>query len=473
MFNNNLLYEFKLLLRSNWLLVLLISISLLFAFATFNGNKNVAKRLNDIAKMEKELQEKDNEMLAALTKIEKGEKTDTPYWRLPSEPMTVGYRHPRLAIMQPADLSFLATGQSDMYTHFKSPTVYGNNFALDYSEMVNPVQLLFGNFDLSFVIIFILPLLIIAFTFNTLSKEKELGTLRLLGAQPISITRWLLQKMTIRYIIFTTITLVILLISIAVFSTDGFNNFNNLLGLLLIVAAYNLFWFVVSYIVNIKINNSSKNALALIGFWLLIVMVLPATINQLGNSLYPTPSRLQMINEIRLVKKENEEKQNEIMDAYLRDHPELTQETDKQKLGFWHRYFASEKVMEEKTKPLLAKYDTQLNKQQNLISTFKYLSPSIIMQQSLNNIAGTSEKHYNDYKKQVFEFSNEWRNYLVPMLFKGEKFKVKNYNELPKFTYKNRIKNDVWLNLAITLIISSLLFFAFTRKGLKPNPVIK
>lgn len=211
MFTNNLKYEIKLLLRNNWLLVLITCIILLFAFATFNGKKNVTKRLNDISKTQKELSKKDSVMLATLIKIERGEKTDLPYWQLPSEPMVVGRNHPRLAIMQPETLSFLATGQSDMYTHFKSPTVYGNNFALDYSEMVNPVQLLFGNFDFAFVIIYILPLLIIAFSYNILSKEKELGTLRLLGAQPISMMKWLVQKMTIRYVLFTAITILIFL----------------------------------------------------------------------------------------------------------------------------------------------------------------------------------------------------------------------------------------------------------------------
>jgi ABC-2 type transport system permease protein len=467
MFYNNLIYEIKLLIRSNWLIVLLIGITLLFAFATFNGKKNVTKRVNDIAEVQEGFNKKDSLMLATLIKIEKGEKTNLPYWQLPSEPMTVGRRYPRLAIMQPETLSFLATGQSDMYTHFKSPTVYGNNFALDYSEMVNPVQLLFGNFDLAFVIIYILPLLIIAFTFNILSKEKELGTLRLLGAQPISVINWLLQKMIIRYLIFTIITSLILLITIAFFSPDAFNSITNLFSLFLLIAGYIFFWFVISFIVNIKINHSSKNALTLIGVWLLIVMVLPATVNQIGNSLYPTPSRLEMINEIRLIKKENEKKQNQIMSEYLRTHPELAQGNDNDKFGFWHNYFASEKIMEEKTKPLLAKYDLQLKKQQNLIGFFKYVSPAILMQQSLNNIAGTSEKHYNDYKKQVFEFSNDWRNYLVPMLFKKQKFKVENYKELPSFTYKNRIVNNSWINLFSMLIVSVIIFLLLVIKDFK------
>lgn len=467
MFYNNLIYEIKFLVRSNWLVVLLASITFLFIYATQNGQKNVTKRLKDITEVQNTHNEKDSLMLITLSKLEKGEKVNIPYWQMPSEPMTVGRRHPRLAVMQPENLSFLSTGQSDMYTHFKSPSVYGNNFALDYSEMVNPVQLLFGNFDLAFILIYILPLLIIAFTFNILSKEKELGTLRLLGAQPISIKNWLIQKMIIRYLVFTLITLSILNITIAAISLNIFNDYSNIVGLNLLIAGYILFWFVISFIINIKINDSSKNALSLIGIWLLIVLVLPASINQIGNSLYPTPSRLKMINQIRLIKKENEEKQNDIMSEYLRTHPELAKGNKTEKLGFWHNYFASEKIMEEKTKPLLAEYELQLNKQQKLISTFKYISPAILMQQSLNNIAGTSEMHYNDYKKQVFEFSTTWRNYLVPMLFKNQKFTVSNYKELPNFTYQNRIANNVWFHLLSLVIISILLLITLTNKSLK------
>ena len=161
--------------------------------------------------------------------------------------------------MQPEALSFIATGQSDMYTHFKSPRIYGNTFALDYAEMINPVQLLFGNFDLAFVIIYILPLLIIAFTYNILSKEKELGTLRLLSSQPISVFRWLLQKVGIRFVIFNTLTSLILWIAIAIGSIKDAPNATSLSGLFLLVTGYQLFWFVLSFVIGIKINNSSKN----------------------------------------------------------------------------------------------------------------------------------------------------------------------------------------------------------------------
>jgi ABC-2 type transport system permease protein len=228
---------------------------------------------------------------------------------------------------------------------------------------------------------------------------------------------------------------------------------------------------VVAFIINIKVNNSSKNALALIGIWLLVVLILPATINQIGSSLYPTPSRLKMVNEIRQIKKENEEKQDEIMNDYLRTHPELAKNSDKERFGFWHKYFASGKVIEEKNKPLLEQYSLQLKNQQNLISAFKYISPAIIMQQSLNNTAETSEQHYNDYKKQVHEFSNEWRNFLIPMLFKEEKFTSKEFKNMPVFIYENRISNNLWHNLLALIVISCLVLFLIAGKSLKDKSI--
>ncbi len=464
MFKNNLTLEMKLLYRSNWLVLLVVCVFVLAAFAIRNGMDNKMKRSSDILLMEEQLHQKDSSMLSILQQIAVGEDTGISNWRLPSEPMNIGYRNPRLAVMPPEVFSYVATGQSDMYTHFKSPTVYGNTFALDYAEMVNPVQLLFGTFDVSFVIIYLLPLLIIAFTFNVLSKEKELGTLRLLGAQPISIRQWLVQKMTIRFLIFSFICLISIVLLQLLFARESFLDMSSLFRFLMLIVAYILFWFALATGINLKVNDSAKNAFALIAIWLFIIVIIPAVMNQLSATFYPTPSRLKMINEIRAIQKENEEKQSEIMDAYLKTHPEFAMGTDSDDFGFWHNYFASEKAMEAKIQPLLDRYDTQIQKQQNLLGTFAYLSPAVLMQESLNTIAGTSSKHYDSYKKQVVSFSKEWRGYLVPMLFKGQKFQLKNYDEMPRFVYQNTVKDSSVRTIGVLLLFSVLLFFLGIKK---------
>jgi ABC-2 type transport system permease protein len=67
----------------------------------------------------------------------------------------------------------------------------------------------------------------------------------------------------------------------------------------------------------------------------------------------------------------------------------------------------------------------------------------------------------------VFEFSNEWRNYLVPMLFKQQKFTKQSYSQLPIFNYMNRVQNNTWLDMLVLVIVSAIIFFMFVNKSLK------
>ena len=64
--------------------------------------------------------------------------------------------------------AFIATGQSDLFSHYVEPTVTGDDLSLSYTEMTSPVQLLFGSFDLAFVIIYLLSLFY--------NKQTELST---------------------------------------------------------------------------------------------------------------------------------------------------------------------------------------------------------------------------------------------------------------------------------------------------------
>ncbi|MEQ3499820.1 DUF3526 domain-containing protein [Tenacibaculum sp. SSH1-16] len=463
MFFQTINYELKILFRNGWITLLTVILLSIIGFATYNGQKKVKQRTDDIIKVKQNLVESDTKMLKNILDIENGIDTGLPYWMLPNNPSTVGTRHPRVVAMDAQPLSFIATGQSDLYTHFMKPSIFGNNFALDYTEIANPVQLLFGTFDISFVFIFILPLLIIAFTYNILSREKELGTLRLIGSQPLTIRKWLIQKLGFRFILFASISLVVFLVCILIFTKNALLNFSQLFATIMLLIAYEAFWFSLAGIVNLKINNSSKNALSLIGLWLLIVLVIPATANQISTSIYPTPSRLNMINEIREANREIEKKQDEILDGYLRDHPELANKENKN-FTFWHRYFASQDLLEQQLSPLLLNYNKALKKQQQVVDYFKYTSPAILMQEALNKIAGTSANDYENYKQQVVSFSNKWRDHIVPLLFKNKKYTIETYESRPTFIFKPLEQKTTKNLIAILMLTSVVILTGFLIK---------
>lgn len=453
MFKYNFKYEFKQLLRSQWILLLGLLLLLLFGFAINNGSQKVKKRNAELTQIKTNTQEEYASLYNKLDSIEKG-FTPSRSW-IGDSPILVGYWYPRVAAIPTNSLTFIATGQSDMYSNYDKPKAYDSGLVKDHTEMSSPIQLLFGSFDLAFVIVYLLPLLIITFSYNVLSSERESGTLRLLGSQSISIKTWLFQKLLIRFSLLSVLILFSLTILLLLFNREAFSNFGMLLSLYGLVLVYTLFWFALAFLVNLWIGRSAKNAVSLLGFWIFFVLLVPSVLNQLGTNLYPMPSRTLLINEVRTMQADVNKRQNEILDNYLRDHPEFAVNDTTQQRNFWHRYMASQKLMREELHPIINNFEQQMQKQQQWIGQFKWLSPAVITQESLNNIAGTSTQDYANFRKQVAAFEEEWRNHFMPMLFNNEKFKKEDVANLPDFKFKPQ-KTSSYAILLVLLIATSI-----------------
>ncbi|WP_422861249.1 DUF3526 domain-containing protein [Flagellimonas sp. W118] len=434
MYKYNFIYELKTLLRSGWIQFLSVLLLVLFGFASFNGSQKVEKRELDIASIKKQVNESDQKMLAQLDSIERGLSVNASRWTIPSGPTAVGNYHPRIAAMPPSAMAFIATGQSDLFTHYVKPTMAGDDFALNFTEISSPVQQLFGSFDLSFVIIYLLPLIIIAFSYNILTSERETGSLKLLASQPISIHIWVLQKIGIRFLWIATLTVILLWGTLLIFGdTIDLGTMFSFIGLTI---AYILFWFALAFVVNLQASNSAKNAITILGLWLVFVLLAPSIINQLGSTIYPMPSRTLMINKMRTVKAEVTEKQDEILDNFLRDHPEYAINDPNQSRRFYHRYMASQDVVKKELEPIVSEFENQLDKQQTWVGKLKWISPAIVMQQALNEISGSSTKDYENYRGQVIGFAETWRQHLIPFLYNNQSFTSSDYKDLPSFTFK-------------------------------------
>ncbi|WP_430408860.1 DUF3526 domain-containing protein [Kordia sp.] len=457
----NFKYEWLLLIRNRWIQLLTILLLLLFGFAVYNGIQKVDARKQNITTAISEFKAKETETLKVLDSIAKGFKVNKSRWLIPSRPIVIGNLLPRVVNMPAKPTAFIATGQSDLFAHYVKPTVAGDDLSMNYTEMTSPIQLLFGSFDLAFVIIYLLPLLIIAFSFNVLASERESGTLKLLASQPILIRTWVLQKLALRFfwlLVCISITLVVVFI---IFSFNLMENWTAFATLLAYIIVYTLFWFVLAFATNIWIHSSAKNAIALIGFWVFFVLLSPSILNQMSNSVYPMPSRTLMLNQMRTLKAEATKKQDEILDNYLRDHPEYAINDSTQTRNFYHRYMATQNLVKEELRPVVEKFETQIDNQQQWAHTFSWLSPALTIQNALNNLAGTSEKDYQAFRYQSLEFAQEWRDFFIPYLFKNEKFKKSDYKNLPSFEYKymqNTSNLRILGLLALSFVIVLLVF---------------
>ncbi len=342
------------------------------------------------------------------------------------------------------------------------PTVFGDEFAINVSEMSSPIQLLFGSFDLVFVVVYLLPLIIIAFSYNILSEERERGSLRLLAAQPISIRLWVLQKLSVRFL---WMVLIVLLVTAVVFLLNKINSWDGFITFVAACSVYMLFWFTMSFMVNIVIGKSAQNAFALLGFWIVLVLLIPSAINQLSDTLYPIPPRSQLVNEVRELKAEATKKQDEILDNFLRDHPEYVSQDGEQSYSFWHNYIASQKLVKEQLQPLLSDYEDNLALRHQWVNKWQWFSPAILVQQTLIERAGTSKADYENYWQQVSQFDQEWKTYFMPLLYNNQNFTVSHFHQLPVFEHKAlyhaNINVRLWGVLALTALVTSLIFVRY------------
>ncbi|MBR9854342.1 MAG: DUF3526 domain-containing protein, partial [Algicola sp.] len=137
-----------------------------------------------------------------------------------------------------------------------------------------------------------------------------------------------------------------------------------------------------------------------------------------------------------------------------------------QSRNFYHRYMASQKIVKEELEPIVGEYEDQLQKQQEWSRKLQWLSPAIVVQESLNQLAGTSTTDYENYRGQVIEFAGTWRTHLITFLYNNATFSQQDYASLPQFTYSNNTNRNIGFSSVVLLLIAAaLLIFGFAVQG--------
>src|SRR5690606_34953699 len=113
-----------------------------------------------------------------------------------------------VAILPPTGLAAFAVGQMDLQRNYTLVDMKNKFNMSDNFEIENPLNLMTGTFDISFVVIFLLPVFIIALTYDMLSGEKESGTLALAMTQPVSLRTFMAGKLISRGIVLFGVILV-------------------------------------------------------------------------------------------------------------------------------------------------------------------------------------------------------------------------------------------------------------------------
>jgi ABC-2 type transport system permease protein len=475
-FSRILRHEWRAITADASLWIILAAVTLAIAYGTFNGARWVGFQRQAIADATREERGRFQEHETAIRRISAGELKVSPFAD-PRNPQAAGSRlAARYAAMPPAPLAALSIGQSDLLPYYFKITSDSKENVTAGAELENPHRLLTGRFDLAFVLIYVYPLLILALSYNMLSAEREQGTLALALSQPVSLRMLTLAKVTLRFGVFlgliVTLAGVAALVSGVDVSAPG-----AAMGLglwLLAVALYGLFWFVLAVVVAATGRSSATNAMVLASLWLVLVVLLPSMLNLLATTLYPVPSRVEMIQAVREASDEANAEGSKLLSKYYEDHPELAAGDATQAMNDFNiiRVAVSADV-ERRVRPVLDRYEAQLAGQQRVISGLRFLSPAILMQDALNDIAGTGIPRHRHFMAQVTAFHSQWRDHFVPLIFR--KAQLAGFSELPSFRYDEEPAAAVAGRVGIALLgllVPSIGLAVVGRSWLARYPVV-
>ncbi len=391
-----------------------------------------------------------------MVAVERGEVSPSPF-QDPTRPYVAGRaRGRRYAVQPPTPFQASAVGQSDLVPPVVPVILDGADPRGSREEIENPVHLMSGPLDLAFLVVFLLPILAIALTFDMMSREREAGTLALLLSQPVSARTVVLAKVVARWCLLLLIAVGAAAVGLLLFG--GGLAVGPFLLWSVVVALYLAFWVGVAALLNTSDRSSARNAVALAFAWLIFAIVIPAATQISAGLLHPVPSRAELVALEREEVRQVQEEAAAVLARYFDDHPELLPEGSVDAVDFQTRAFAIDQEVQQRLAPVRERYRDRLAAQKGLIHALRWLSPSLLTYQALVDLAGTGDASIERFESQVALFHAEWVAFFTPKIYGNERLGPADLDRFPSWnieTSDTRAKRAL-----VTPAAAGLLLFA-------------
>ncbi len=369
----------------------------------------------------------------------------------------------------------LAVGSSELLPAHYRFDAHAAYLQQGRGDIDNPLRLSVGSFDLSFVLVFVVPIMVIALCYDMVSKEKEHGVLALACAQGIDPQQFITGKLLARGL--TTLVMVSLAIGVAflILTLSGARpELDTSLAWWAMSLLYTGFWFALAVLVNAQNRDSATNGVILANLWLLLVVIVPAIIGLSATSIFPAPSRVALTTELREAATEAEAQAAAAREKYFFDHPDASS-TDLDQEIYFRAVAQSEAEISGSIESTLAAFETQAERQSALAERLKFLSPALLFQQSLNQLVGSDRDAYVAFRTAAYAHHEQWRQFFVQSMEAGNTLGPSDWEQLPRYSWTPadanvRVRRTVPAAITLALLMFGLL--AGARRQFKRYPVV-
>ena len=322
----------------------------------------------------------------------------------------------------PPDFAFAAMGQRDVspWKHrIRMLALEGQIYETDAN---NPDFALIGRFDFAFVASLIAPLLVIFLLFDLRSGEQVAGRLKLIEASAPNPSKLWLLRAGLR-IGALAIALCLPVVICGLLSSAAIIP---LAVCVFAVCLYLAFWTGLALWLTPASRTGAYNLTIMLGVWLLLCAVIPATLTQTISRAVPLPdggeiilTQREAVNDAWDIPKE------ETYAPFLERHPEWKNYTGWDKESFeWKWYYAFQQVGDQTAEPLSQAYRAGQAQRDQLAKWSSLISPATFLQRVMENLANTDMQAAITYEQSVRDYHASLREWHYPRLFEDKPFEA-------------------------------------------------
>ncbi|SDM70235.1 ABC-2 type transport system permease protein [Catalinimonas alkaloidigena] len=334
-------------------------------------------------------------------------------------------------------LAGLSLGQRDLHPSIQRVTIRTLEAQKYDADLQNPMHLLLGSLDFSFVVIYLFPLLIIAFTYHLISEERENGTWRLVAVQSRRLLGFVAQLFLVRAAVVIGLLLVLLLLALPWLDIPLDLLF---LAFTALAVLYVLGWFGLSFWVASLYRDSRTNAAWLVSLWVLLLILLPAAANQWILMRSPLPDALETTLEQR---KGYHEKwdfpQGVTMTKFYARYPQFKKYPLADTTAFnWPWYYAMQHMGDEAAATTSDAFQQKVTQRLKDSQQLSWWIPPLHTQFYLTALARTGLDNQLRFLENTTQFHERLRLFFYPQLFTNQSTNSVRWEELPVETFVDR-----------------------------------
>ena len=357
---------------------------------------------------------------------------------------------------KPSAWSALIHGErSEAATHTRV-RLLGLQSQLSNTATGNIAAMPIGKLDLSFIWIYLMPLLIAALSLNLLAEEKASGRWSLLASQVANSGLLLTKKMLIAAGLLAVVNIVILLAAVVL--TDI--RLNGLWWqIAAVLLAYQLCWFLITgWIISLQ-RTAIFNSLLFISLWIVFAFILPGLAYLYQTQQQQPAEHVSMLFDQREYMHDSWDRDKQAdFDAYLQDYPQwaITEATLQQPFD-WRWYYAMQHMSDVIVAEAVAQFRESRVHSHQIGNQVAWLSPVMLLQYSMNRFADTDMLASQAFLDQIGDYHQQLRDYFFDFYFFHKPFTEADFANIPVFEYQP-VMQSYTLKSLINLVLIGLFF---------------